>query len=563
MYDNDKTKEEVATEKENDLDFWAAAKIFQSIAQSTPDSIIISNGKREIVYCNKPAQKLFGYKNGELIGKSILILMPQSIRKSQENNRDEFLEKGISHVFDKTSEYLALKKDGAIFPVEVSHSSVREEPGPFYVAIIRDITERKKIESLLKDSEERLKTIFDNTNDGILIADINTKKFLTGNNKICQMLGYSPKELKNIGITDIHPEEDLPYVIEQFEQQLKQEILIAKNIRVKTKAGNIFFADISSSKIKLEEKFYAIGVFRDITERKQTEEELLKTKDFLEAIFNTSADGIFATNLQGFISIANRATSDITGYTKEELIGKHISDMGFKDQQSKYRGEKLNETLAEKGTFNEYESVWQKKDGSPFFVEYHFAALKDDKGIATGAVAVIRDITEKKKKDEELIETQKELEKRVEERTAELAIKTENLEELNIALRVMLAKRAEDIKDVEEKIIDNIRELVLPYIEKIKNTNLDSRQLNYVNILASNLNDVLSPFLKKMSTSFVKLTPSEIKVANLIKQGKTTKEVAEFMGLSKRTIDFYRENIRKKLGLNKEKTNLSSFLMSL
>lgn len=130
-------------------------------------------------------------------------------------------------------------------------------------------------------------------------------------------------------------------------------------------------------------------------------------------------------------------------------------------------------------------------------------------------------------------------------------------------MQVLLKRRDEDRGEFEEKVLLNVNELIMPYIEKIKKIELDSRQLNYVNILESNLNNIVSPFLQILSSKYLKLTPTEIKVANFIKEGKTTKDIAEIMGLAKRTIDFYRENIRRKLGLKNKKSNLRTHLMSL
>lgn len=138
----------------------------------------------------------------------------------------------------------------------------------------REIEERKKTEIALKESEEKFKNIFNHSRDGILIADIETKKFAMCNNIICKMLGYSEKEIKNLGVQDIHPENDLPYILEQFEKQAKEEIEIAMNLPVKRKDGTIFYADIATAPIMLAGKKYNIGNFRDITERKKAEERL-------------------------------------------------------------------------------------------------------------------------------------------------------------------------------------------------------------------------------------------------------------------------------------------------
>ena len=276
----------------------------------------------------------------------------------------------------------------------------------------------------IKELSEIYETIFDNAADGILIAVIENKKFHMGNKMICEMLGYSLEEIKNMGVMDIHPEEDLPYVIEQFEKLLRKEIELAKDIPVKRKDGSIFYADIKSFSITLLGKPYLAGIFRDTTERKHTEKVL-------------------------------------------------------------------------------------------------------------------------------------------KEREQELEIKTHNLNEANIALKVLLKKREEDKTELEGKILLNIKELVIPYLEKLKKNTLDEKQKIYVSILESNLNDITSSFSHRLSSKYMNFTPSEIQIANLLRQGKTSKEIAELINSSPKAVAFHRENIRKKLGLKNKKINLKSYLLSL
>ena len=164
----------------------------------------------------------------------------------------------------------------------------------------------------------------------------------------------------------------------------------------------------------------------------------------------------------------------------------------------------------------------------------------------------------------------KETEKIAEERTLELAKANEELrmhklmlEESNTALRVLLKKRDEDKIEIEEKMLYNVKELVKPYIEKLKETRLDPKQAALVNVIESNIDDIISPFVRDMSLKFLKLTPMEIQVANLIKQGKTTKQIAELMNLSGRTIETHRKKIRTKIGIGNKKANLRSHLLSL
>lgn len=154
-------------------------------------------------------------------------------------------------------------------------------------------------------------------------------------------------------------------------------------------------------------------------------------------------------------------------------------------------------------------------------------------------------------------------EETIRKKEAELEVKTQNLEETNTALKVLLKQREMDKEELEEKVVANVDQLVMTYVEKIKLTRLDERQKTYLHILESHLNDIVSPFLHKASTLNRRLTPQEIQVASLVKAGRTTKEIADILNISSNAVDFHRKHIRRKFGLRNQRINLQSFLMSL
>ncbi len=154
-------------------------------------------------------------------------------------------------------------------------------------------------------------------------------------------------------------------------------------------------------------------------------------------------------------------------------------------------------------------------------------------------------------------------EEALKDRKRALIQKAEDLDELNAALKVLLKQRDQDKKELEEKIISNINQLVLPCLEKIKTSTSVARRNEQIELLEENLSEVTSPLLKNISIKFRSLTPREIMVANFIKNGRTSKEIAEIINISLDTVDFHRKNIRSKLGLTNKKDNLRSFLLSL
>jgi DNA-binding CsgD family transcriptional regulator len=130
-------------------------------------------------------------------------------------------------------------------------------------------------------------------------------------------------------------------------------------------------------------------------------------------------------------------------------------------------------------------------------------------------------------------------------------------------MKVLLKKREEDKIELQDNILSNVKTLIEPYVGKLKRSSLPQGQKTLISILESNLNEIVSPFTRKLSSKYLNLSPSEIQVANLVKYGKTNKEISEMLNVTQRTIAFHRENIRKKLDLTNQKTNLKTYLMSL
>jgi DNA-binding CsgD family transcriptional regulator len=139
----------------------------------------------------------------------------------------------------------------------------------------------------------------------------------------------------------------------------------------------------------------------------------------------------------------------------------------------------------------------------------------------------------------------------------------QSLEEANIALKVLLKQREEDKLELEKKVLNNVKDLVLPYVEKLKNSRLKLKEKTLVEIIETHLNDIISPLLQRFANAKILLTPQEMQVAALVKDGKTSKEIADILNVSETTVNFHRKNLRVKFGLRNKQTNLRSYLLSI
>lgn len=236
-----------------------------------------------------------------------------------------------------------------------------------------------------------------------------------------------------------------------------------------------------------------------------------------------------------------------TGYSREEIVGRSIEELNILSRENY---ERICQFLKAKGAIYNERVEYRTKSGN-IREGIYSAELIDVRGEKL-VLSINHDITERRHAQDALKQKEEDLTRRSTE-----------LEEANTALRVFLKRRREDLKNLEAKLQQNINELVLPYIRELQHYNLDERGKCCLNVLESNLKDIVSPFLNNISSDYEKLTPTEIQVANMVRGGMTSKNISKLLGVAVGTVDTHRNNIRKKLGLKKGKTNLHSYLLSL
>jgi len=293
-----------------------------------------------------------------------------------------------------------------------------------------------------------------------------------------------------------------------------------------------------------------LEIATDITKRKRAEQTVHEIQSQQKAILDNIPDMAWLKNRESTYIVVNEAFGKACGMNPAEVIGLTDYDIWPADLAEKYRED--DNRVIECGTRKRVEEPVVVKDGREIWADTIKTPLYGDSGEIIGTAGIARDITRRKRAEDELKKRERELE-----------AKSRNLEEVNIALKVLLKRREEDKTELEEKVLLNIEELVEPYLDKLKKTSLDINQKAYINIIEAHLNDITSPFQRNLSSKYPHLTPREIQIANLIREGKTTKEIAEVLNSSPGAIDFHRNNIRNKLGLKNKNANLRSYLLSL
>ncbi len=300
------------------------------------------------------------------------------------------------------------------------------------------------------------------------------------------------------------------------------------------------------------------AVAKTYANHEELESRLKASEQKFWTIFENANDLFMYVSYDGYIVNVNNKLEEIYGYKKKDVIGKPYMELGYHvfSKESMGKISAVYQQLVARGRAKvnmELEALCN--DGTKAFVEASSIIVKES-GKMAGMLVIIKDISERKEAELKLKVAYNEMESKVKERTA-------NLEEMNTALKVLLEKRDEDRVELEKKVLFNVEKLVMPSLEKLKKGKLAEMEMTFINIIENNLRDIISPFVHEAHSWDLTLTPTEIQVANLIKQQKATKEIAELLNISISAIVFHRHNIRKKLGLVSKKINLKSYLQSV
>ncbi len=315
---------------------------------------------------------------------------------------------------------------------------------------------------------------------------------------------------------------------------------------------NKFTKELTATNKKLQQEI----------ENRAKAERLLKVSERrLRFILENSHDVIFLANLNTRkFEYISPSVEKMLGYSQEEMKGLKFKELLSLIHPDDREGAQKHFNLYNLRHPSEIESFvelrMKHKTSGYRWMSNTRTIIFDNNNKPVAAIGHVRNIHKLKQAEIELQSLYGELEKKVEERTI-------TIEEYNAALKLMLRKENEIKEELEQKILSNVKGLVLPQVEKLKTSSLDSRQKEFIDILETNLNDIISPFLHSLTSTFLGLSPGEIEVAGYIKYGKTTKEIAEILNLSDRTIEFHRANIRKKLGIQNKKVGLRSQLLSI
>ncbi len=413
---------------------------YSNLFHQSNDAIIIHDIKGNILDVNKKALKLFGYKKKDMLSLKILDLHPRNEWEVSKKAFQSIIKKGFVDF-----ECRFKRKDGGSFSAEVSASMFNSGGQKLIQGVVRDITERKLAYQELHQSEMRYRALFEFANDAVFIMSPEGEQVLV-NNKAADMLGYTIKELSGKSFKDIiasYEYKDAKYKL--------QGLLDGKSYEpyeriAKRKDGAEFPVEITATLIRnLEgDPLFIQSLVRDISELKKTEETLKESKEMYRTLVETSPDAVTMTDLEGNITYASYRTLQLYGYdTAKDLIGKNAFVFIAPEDHQK-AAENLKKTLDE-GAVRNLEYTMLRKDGTQFIGEINASLIKNSKGEPKAFIAITRDITTRKKAEQELSESERKFRSVVENANDAIYIITaEGFEYVNSAFEQLTGYLSEE-----------------------------------------------------------------------------------------------------------------------
>lgn len=515
---------------------------YRILVEQAHDGILIVQDSM-IKFANRRLAEANGRSVEDLINTNFLdYVRPDEVPRVAERYHRRLAGEDVEQVY----ETVLLHKDGHEIPVEVNAGAIMYQGSPAVFAFVRDNTERKQAEEALRDSNETLRALINASPLAIMAIDPKSKVTMW-NPAAEKTFGWIEGEVLGQNLPLV-PQNKSAEHLGLRERALSGDAFTGVEVIRKRKDGTLIDVSLSTAPVYGSDGRVKsiMAVVEDISERKRTESALKQSEEKFRALFDHTPGIAFVIDSDTRLIAANKLRQSVLG---DDIGLKALERRGVSPATRKY-WQAVETQVIESGWPTWYTEIVRKQGKQNRYYETRLRPIKKDDKV-TMVIGVSYDVTERVSTEEIIRESE-----------AKLRRQSEHLEEVNAALNVLLKRRDEDKQELEEKVVANVKELVLPYLRRLRKSGLNPQQMTIAAILESNLREIVSPFVTRLSSKFVNLTPTELKIADLVRDGSTTKEIASLLNLSYNTIMFHRHNIRGKLGLKKKKTNLRSFLRS-
>lgn len=452
------------------------------------------------------------------------------------------------------------REDGALHYVHVDALRVMADDHVVTLRItLTDISENKRMEEALRTTTDYLDSLIEHASGPIVVWD-SSGKITKVNQAISKLTGFKARDLVGQSIDMLFTAANREDMMEVIQNSMKGQNWESLELPVQHKSGSIRVISWNSATLFLADGKTiraTIAQGQDITDRKKNEEDMR-----IAAIAFETQEGMVVTDKHCTIIRINKAFTCLTGYSAEEAVGKSVSIL----KSGRHDVAFFQNLWKAIGRDNYWQGeIWDKrKDGDIFPALMTITAVTDGKGSTTHYVGSFLDITLQKRAENVLFEERKRLERQVENTANELNLVKSESEETNTALKVMIKMRRTETFDTKNLLTIEFKQEVLPFLLKLRVGNNDTKQIRLIDALEANLQRLISSYggTTGITSAYKSLTPKEIQVATMVREGFSTKVIASTLSLSPETVSIHRKNIRKKLGLESKAENLRSYLIS-
>ena len=517
---------------------------FRLLSEAAIEAVIIHKDG-VLLKANEQFFKMFGYQPEELLGTQVVV-------KVIADESLGYVQKKIADRATRPYEARGKRKGGETFPILCHAKMIQYQGHEVRVVTISDQSYQKEAERALRESEERFREMAEYMREVFWLFDWKEQKVIYASPAYEDIWGRPVEDLyrryEEWG-ESIYPD-DLAFAEESFAEIAQSSGGKVREYRILRPDGTIRWISDRGVAIKDENgNVHRIaGIAEDITERKLAQQALQESEDKFRTVSEQSPNMIFI-NQGGKVVYVNQKCVEIMGYQKDEFYSPEfdfltlIAPESIDTVRSSFAKHSAGQEVAP------YEYSLITKNGKKFEVIITTKLIPFDGDRAI--LGIVTDISNFKRAERALREKDQKLEQQA-----------RHLEEVNTALKVLLEHREQEKNELEENLLTNIKKLVFPYLEKLDKGKLNPESQTYLDIIQSNLKDVISPMASTLSSNYLALTPTELQIADMIKHGKTSKEIAAMLNVSAKAIAFHRGNIRKKLGLTNKKRNLRTYLQS-
>jgi len=453
-----------------------------------------------------------GFKHDEAVGREMAgLIIPARLREAHKAGLARYLQTGEGPVLGRRLELPALRANGTEFTAELAIVRVPVEP-PLFTGYLRDLSDRKRAEESLRNSEKHYRVLFENNPLPMWVFDLESLRFLSVNDAAIQHYGYSRDEFLKMTLRDIRPVEDVPALLEDVAAMPRQEGR-AGVWRHRKKDESIIDVEITARDIVFQDRPSRLVLASDVTARKRAEEALQKYAADIEDLYNNAPCGYHSLDDTGRFVRINDTELSWLGYAREEVLGRNFSEFltlsSVRSFQENFR------SFKQIGSIEALELELMRKDGSTLPILISATVIKDAAGNFMMSRSTMFDNSARKQALQEIRELNDELERRVEKRTTQLLAANQELEAFTYSVshdlraplrhidafsRMLVEQYSPELPEAAGHQISRIRESVRRMTQLIDDLlNLARINRQELNLRLTGLNSIVSPLAEDLT----------------------------------------------------------------